>query len=756
MKNIEKADRIHLEKLISEIKDGYYEIPDFQRDFEWEPSDVTDLIRSIFMDYYIGTLLLWKANNQNLKNLSCEPIKGYTGNGKPYHIILDGQQRLTAMFFAFFNPDIPYPRRKSRSYFLAKIIELLDENFEKAFFYQWETNKFRKLRVTPELQYQENIFPLEIVGKGSWEIMLWIQGYESFWRNQLENYPENPPDEATKEEIKEFHKQKKLTQRCANNAPELLRNLFKELLSEYYISYIELDSEITIAKVCDIFARINSKGVVLSIFDLLNAILRPHDIFLKEMWRKDEYELSFIDSHKMRIYVLQVISILLQTYCSPKYLYYLVPGATKTIKLEDGSKSDIILIQTKEEFIEKWKEAIVALRKTISKMQNPRDYGAIKTSFIPYPSIVPALTAIRKHVEDSDYKNVSDINAKIDKWYWASIFTQNYSSSVESTAAKDFVDLQKWFSDDDDVPDIYVKFKADLGRQEFRRIYSKGSAIYNAIFNILIKNEARDWNTFELPEYESLDDHHIVPHSWGKEIIGDDINSILNRTPLSPDTNRNIIRDRLPNEYMKQMLDDNDETKIYSVLASHLISHKAVNILLHDPFTREDYYSFIEERERTIKAYIRNNIILENITLPGDLKELDEEIDALEKKLRHALAMTLGEDGYKEYVPPHTMDKVKKRIQDKLKKEPAFSHDDFRSVRKKLDFFDMQEYCDVIVSKPAWHLFEVQYKDKTQVLQKFNQLSDLRNGIRHSRDVSDITILEGRAAIIWLNDALKD
>ena len=33
---------------------------------------------------------------------------------------------------------------------------------------------------------------------------------------------------------------------------------------------------------------------------------------------------------------------------------------------------------------------------------------------------------------------MSNKNDKISKWYWASIFTKNYSSSAESQAAKDF------------------------------------------------------------------------------------------------------------------------------------------------------------------------------------------------------------------------------------------------------------------------------------------------------------------------------
>ncbi|MGB7533517.1 MAG: DUF262 domain-containing protein [Halobacteriota archaeon] len=135
MKNVEKADRIHLGSLIDELKKGKYVIPDFQRGFEWAPWDVLDLIRSIFMDYYIGTLLLWKGSKENYKMLSGESIYGFKGNPDPQHIVLDGQQRLTAIYYAFFNPDKPFPRRKNPMAFWIKINNLLEEEFETAFFY---------------------------------------------------------------------------------------------------------------------------------------------------------------------------------------------------------------------------------------------------------------------------------------------------------------------------------------------------------------------------------------------------------------------------------------------------------------------------------------------------------------------------------------------------------------------------------------------------------------------------------------------
>ena len=77
------------------------------------------------------------------------------------------------------------------------------------------------------------------------------------------------------------------------------------------------------------------------IFDLLNAILKPHnDLRLKELWRDNAHSITYSNDPKLKVYVLQIMSIWLQNYCAPKYLYYLVPNAKKVIRQKDGTKEE--------------------------------------------------------------------------------------------------------------------------------------------------------------------------------------------------------------------------------------------------------------------------------------------------------------------------------------------------------------------------------------------------------------------------------
>lgn len=747
MKNVEKADRIHLGGLIEELKKGKYVIPDFQRDFEWQPWDVQDLIKSIFMDYYIGTLLLWKGSKENYKVLTCESIFGFKGNSDPQCIVLDGQQRLTALYYAFFNPGMPFPGRKNPMAFWVNISNLLDDDFENAFFYDRITYHYQYILDNKEEQYKNHLFPLAEMQEGTWGTSDWIRAYRDYWQDQADN--ENG-------DTKESQNVKNNFLLYVDQAKDF-RNFISELLNENYISYIELDRDIDIAKVCDIFTKVNSKGVQLDIFDLLNAILRPKDVFLKQMWRDAEQRLSFTDPKKMKIYILQVMSILEQSYCSPKYLYYLVPESIKTIKKLDGTKEKITLINTTEDFMGKWNSSVNILEKTIKNLKNPRDFGAIKPDFVPYPSIIPALAAIKAFVESSDFKNKLDVQSKIRKWYWASIFTNHYSSAVESTSAKDFQDLKEWFIDDDAEPEIIAEFISKYRSIDLLNDNQKGSAIYSSIFNLFIINEARDWATFDLPEYDDIDDHHIVPSSVFREEGGPAINSILNRTPLSSSTNRHIISNRMPNEYLKEILENNDRDKVYDVLASHLISKKAVEILLRDPFTKTDFDAFLEERQNTIKDAIESVLIKEKIEIPVALQELNDGVEKVELALRDLIIENLGNsfENYKTTTPTHVQDKIKKRVNTELKKKPQLTPEYFNSFDKRIQFFDLFEYFDLIVSKSNWIVFNEIFVNKEQLQIRFNQLSALRNAIRHTREVSHIEKLDGKAAITWFNEILE-
>lgn len=742
MRNAQKPDHISLNLLISRLKEGRFVIPDFQREFEWRPWDIRDLMRSIFLDYYIGSLLLWKGKTENFNALSCEPVYGYQGNANKEYIVLDGQQRLTAMYYAFVAPDKPLPNRANRFLYFVKVDRFIAEEYDEAFDYQPRTRRWAKVFDDQRAQFAEHIFPLSVIGAGGWDLPNWVQGYEKFWI-----------DKAAAAEAADDSGKAQLASRHAENAREFGEHL-RSLTEQYQISYIELDEDLGVDRVCDIFTQINSKGIRLDVFDLINALLKPKGLQLKQLWRDASPRLEFIDTEKMNVYILQVMSILRQSYCSPKYLYFLLPGQEKPVRAPDGSRRKEVLIPDIADFQQHWDLAVSALEEAIKLLRHPQEFGVISSSYLPYVAILPVFSALQAYLKTLPAGQKLEAQRKIRYWYWAAVFTNRYSGSVESTSARDFLAMKAWFQDETAEPTLIQEFKTRFRNLDLRRETKRGSSVYNGIFNLLVIQGARDWFTGNVPQPGDLDDHHIVPASWGaKHLRGNAIHTILNRTPLTAATNRDVICDRLPNAYLPELIVANGENAVRSILESHFISPAAQAILLRNPFTPDDYEEFIAERQRTLQLAIENLLIKERLDLSPPLRELDEQIEQVELSLRNLIETAL--EGDLSLVPNNIRQNVDERIQRASKKNAALDVETYTDLSGQLEFFDLRELQQTIANKLLWPRFLERFHTQESLSAKFGQLAELRNSIRHSRMVDDVTRKEGEAAVIWFNTVLS-
>ena len=465
MKNAQKPGHVSLNTLLGRLREGRYKIPDFQRNFEWEPWDVKDLVRSLFLDYYIGSLLLWKGTDKNFKDLSCEPVEGFSGNENPEYIVLDGQQRLTALHYAFNAPDINFPQKKTKAIYYLDVQHFMNEDYDKAFSYEWATKKFQKILDDRDLQFEKHFFPISIIGKGGRTLYRWFDHYEKYWEKNLALLDQDENEE-----------QYQIVTNFVVNAKNFA-DVTSELIEQYQVSYIELDKDITVDKVCDIFTQINSKGVKLDVFDLMNALTKPKGIQLKHMWKEASEKLSFAESKKMNVYVLQVMSILKQAYCSPKYLYYLIPETTKKIRGIDGKSTLEVLISNNEEFNELWEVAVVSLERSMKSLQHPQEFGVTSSNYLPYVSILPVFASLQASVRNLPHIDQADGKRKLHHWYWASVFTNRYSGSVESTAARDFQDMKVWFDNEDQQPSVIQEFSSHFRLLDLRNENNRGSSV---------------------------------------------------------------------------------------------------------------------------------------------------------------------------------------------------------------------------------------------------------------------------------------
>ena len=181
----------------------------------------------------------------------------------------------------------------------------MEESYDEAFKYDW-TRRGINLLDDSSAQYDSHMFPVSVVGQRDWWALLdWVQGYEEYWRDK-EKAAEIDGDEVAAREAG----------RCAYHAHAFGEHL-RSITNEYPITYIELDRDLEIDKVCDIFTQINSRGIRLDVFDLMNALLKPQGLQVKHLWRDAAPRLEFVNTERMNVYLLQVMSILCQAYCSP-------------------------------------------------------------------------------------------------------------------------------------------------------------------------------------------------------------------------------------------------------------------------------------------------------------------------------------------------------------------------------------------------------------------------------------------------------
>ena len=741
MRDAQKPDHISLTNLVSRLREGRFVIPDFQRGFVWGPSDINNLMRSIFLDYYIGSLLLWKGKTENFDALSCEPIYAFHGNDNREHIVLDGQQRFTAMYYAFMVPNAPAPKTRNRYLYFIQVDKFMVELYEDAFIYE-PAQRNKNLINDPVKQYQDHKFPLSIIGQNLWELGNWVQGYVRYWNEKTRNAHEIANHAAEGQ-----------ARQNAENARAFGKHL-EGITQQYQVAYIELDRDLELDKICDIFTQINSRGIRLSIFDLFNALLRPKGLKLRHMWREAEQRLNFVKTDRMNVYVLQVMSILCQNYFSSRHLYHLLPGQERMVREPDRSCRREVLVPDTADFKRRWIQAVDSLEQTIKLLRHPQEFGVIASHYLPYSAIIlPVFAALQIYAHTLPPSDQLDARCKIRHWYWASVFLQRYSSAPHTTSPRDFMEMKRWFDDDAAEPVFITEFPKRFRDTDLQRETRTTSAVYIGIFNLLVLKGARDWITGNVPQHDDLDDHHIVPKAWGKEKDLDAVDSVLNRTLLTGNTNRNVIGNRLPNEYLLKLIADNGEGTVREILESHLISPAAFDILRRDPFTPDDFEAFLSERQRTIQNAIENLLAKFSLDLPQSLRELDTQVEGAEIRLRQIIACKLQDDP--SNLPSHVQKKTKDRLQQAAKKNPAIDPKAYQTLTAQLQYTDLRDLQDIIVTRALWQKFEDRFRSKEQVATRFDQLAELRNCIRHSRQVNKVTRKDGEAAILWFTHVLS-
>jgi hypothetical protein len=238
------------------IKDRSFLLPAIQRRFVWSSGKVEALFDSLMLGYPINSFMLWKITSPKVK----QSVRFYdflqyfrqhfheqneefsTHGHKDFHAVIDGQQRLTALYLGLFG---------SYAYKLPRVwLKDSEENLPTRHLY------LNLVVRRPNDDEQGMVYDFRFLTKAGIE----AKGPNSAWFKvgDIVNFD-------TPEKLAEHIDEHGPSDKEARKTLRMLREVVHQVESINY--YVETDQDID--RVLDIFIRTNSGGVPLGYSDLL-------------------------------------------------------------------------------------------------------------------------------------------------------------------------------------------------------------------------------------------------------------------------------------------------------------------------------------------------------------------------------------------------------------------------------------------------------------------------------------------------------
>ena len=531
-----------LKDLLSDIDCGKLRLPSFQRDYKWTAPKVKKLLDSIQCDHPAGTLLFLAVdyNNPLIPDKSFENTTEAKQNANVEYLVLDGQQRLTSCYCAFYNLG-------NKSYFLdyKKLME------------------YDKGNVVEELEFEELIvdkrhmdFPDQMLDKGLMPLS-YIKDAKAM-RELLKPYKDSIRKNEEKEDVYDF-----LDGRLGD---------YVDTIFEYEFPVVILPKEMTLDAVCKVFQTINSTGLKLSAFDICVAKFMRQSIDLKSMVddaKRNSYAKIVLDDDETL--VLQAIALL--------------SGKTpKRNKLADNLDGNDILSY--------WDRVINGISMT---MQLLDDFGAgtrKNLSLLPYKPMIPLIAAV---LVDRNYDNLrvdarAKIEQKIKEFFYYSAITSRYSEGTDNKLKEDYYYVLKWLVSEQ-VPAMVSQ--GILWNTSKYIGSTKKSAFGKAVLCLINSQNPRDFyenkNVGVGENTVSSQIHHIFPEAEYKLRVGESINSVFNYTFLTNEAN-NFISDKATDNYLNEIISMRQisTTTLKEILSKHIIDEECYDYMKQERYEEQN------------------------------------------------------------------------------------------------------------------------------------------------------------------------
>lgn len=559
-----------LTDLMKAVASGAAQLPDFQRGWVWDDGRIKALILSVIHNFPVGAAMFLEYGNKNI-HFKHKPIEGSDASAgiEPDELILDGQQRLTSLYNALYSKNpvrtkTDKGKEIDRFYYLdiEKAIDpCADEDVVISIpsTRQLTSDFGRKVELdlsARQNEFQQKMFPLNIILDS---------GEEQKWQNEYYAY--------------------------YNYDPAVIRQ-FTELFSKiimptqkYAVPVILLDKDTPKEAVCQVFENVNTGGVSLTVFELVTAIFAMDDFPLRKDW----------EVRKAKYFSGELLNIVTATdfLTALTLLSSFKEGGTVSCK-----KKDVLALQL--QFYQKYADDLCKGFSAADKLlQEERIFSSRD---LPYSTQLIPLAAICTVLMDGNKIYTTTIKNMVKQWYWCGVFGELYGSANESRYANDMTQVIKWITDGGDLPKSITDFFFNPTR--LLGLQSRQSAAYKGIMALILKNHARDFISgaemdFSTYSNEKIDIHHIFPKDYcvGKKYDRAKWNSIVNKTPISASSNREI-GGVAPSTYLGKL------EKKGSVLPSDLDGYVETHWINHSLLRNDEFQNFIADRAKKLLSAI--------------------------------------------------------------------------------------------------------------------------------------------------------
>ncbi|WP_103561120.1 DUF262 domain-containing protein [Actinomadura rubteroloni] len=567
-----------LDKYLEWTTSGRVQLPDFQRGYKWEDERIRQLLVTILRGHPLGVVMMLKTGNDQIR-FKPRPVEGVVlpADTEPGWLLLDGQQRLTSLTQALTGDGVVHTKDSrgklmERRYYVHIATALRGEDWIDDAVHSLpgdgvlRSNFGKDIELdlsTAEKERANGYFPVRLLFGP--ETVSWLFNC------------------VDREQANDFYA--KVIKRC----------------STYNIPAIELDETTSKSAVATVFEKVNTGGLPLNVFELLTATFagdkKYYDTHGTDFRLNDDWQqtLRIFAAHPVLASVentdfLQAVSLLV----SLKRAREDGVGRPSAVS---ARKEDLLKLTLDEylEWVRPVRDAFVWSATFLA------DQHIFDVKFLPYPKQLVPLAAI-KVVLGAD-ADLYGVRAKLTQWFWCGILGELYGSSIETRFARDVESVPDWARGSESAAPRTVA-DCTFAASRLLSLRTRNAAAYKGIYSLVLSQGAKDWmydKALDKVQYAELavDIHHIFPYKW---CLGHDIDpakreSIVNKTPISAETNRSI-GGAAPSVYLPKIEKKAGivPAQVDALLATHLVDAADLRA--------DDFDSFFKSRLEKLIAVI--------------------------------------------------------------------------------------------------------------------------------------------------------